>query len=158
LVFEVHYLDLVRVARMWLADVPSSEDAVQDVLVHLSSSDEPLSDVTATYAYVRASVANRARSLVRQRQAQERALGRLDDMTTSAPVVEGASTRGDLDPSLVSQIRHLPPRQRDVVMMRFYLDWSVDQVARELDITRGAVKASTYKALRTLRAHIKETR
>jgi RNA polymerase sigma factor (sigma-70 family) len=156
-VYQRHYLDLVRVAAMWLIDVPSSEDAVQDVLAHVSRTDATLSGVTDTYAYLRVSVANRARSIVRQRGAHGRAVDRLAGMADHMAAAAPPNTDSAIDPSLVDRIRRLPPRQRDVLILRFYLDWSVDQVAGELDITCGAVKSSTHKALGALRAYIRET-
>ena len=56
------------------------------------------------------------------------------------------------DERLLAALRGLPPSQRAVVCLRFYLDWSVDEVADALGKRPGTVRALTHQGMQRLRA------
>jgi RNA polymerase sigma factor (sigma-70 family) len=66
---------------------------------------------------------------------------------------EAASPHLDHDVSLDLQtaVAALPPRQRAVLVLRFYCDLNVEQSAQVLGCTAGTVKSQTAKALERLR-------
>ena len=70
---------------------------------------------------------------------------------TDAP--ETAARQGDHDSSLdlQSAVVALPPRQRAVLVLRFYCDLNIYQTAAALGCTPGTVKSQTAKALDSLR-------
>ena len=54
------------------------------------------------------------------------------------------------DPRLTRALATLDADRRNVLVLRFYLDWSVEQVADALDISPGTVKSRTHRALAEL--------
>lgn len=60
-----------------------------------------------------------------------------------------ADPDGSLD--LRNAVAGLPPRQRAVVVLRFYCDLTIEETARELRCAQGTVKSQTARALATLR-------
>jgi RNA polymerase sigma factor (sigma-70 family) len=55
------------------------------------------------------------------------------------------------DPVLAEAVRSLPIAQRSVVVLRFHLDWSLDEIALALGVPAGTVKSRLSRALQTLR-------
>ncbi|HET6953136.1 MAG TPA: sigma-70 family RNA polymerase sigma factor [Acidimicrobiales bacterium] len=70
----------------------------------------------------------------------------------------GADTVADTvaDPAIAAAVALLPVEQRAVVVLRFYLDWSTEEVARALDIAEGTVKSRLHRALRRLENSLRE--
>lgn len=60
----------------------------------------------------------------------------------------------DVDRDLLEAVRHLPPRQRQVVALRYFLDLDAETTAHELGIARGTVSATLHHALKTLRLQL----
>ena len=70
-----------------------------------------------------------------------------------APIDQSvAATVPDLD--LYNALGHLDVKHRAVVVLRYLLDWSEDDVATALDIPNGTVKSRLHRALRTLRKEL----
>ena len=66
--------------------------------------------------------------------------------------------RPALDPRLEEALRRLPLSQRAVVVLRYYLDWSVADIATALGIPAGTVKSRLHRALATLEIQIGDSR
>jgi RNA polymerase sigma factor (sigma-70 family) len=53
---------------------------------------------------------------------------------------------------VLSAVYRLPPRQREVLVLRYYADLSERQIADALDISPGSVKAHAHRAITSLRS------
>jgi RNA polymerase sigma-70 factor (ECF subfamily) len=58
------------------------------------------------------------------------------------------------DPDLDRAVKALPLDARAVVVLRHYLDWSTDDVARALGIRPGTVKSRLHRAMAELRQQL----
>jgi RNA polymerase sigma factor (sigma-70 family) len=89
---------------------------------------------------------NLARSRFRRLAIERRARGLLEHAAAGQRVEP-------TDESVVAvrtAIAQLPPRQREVVLLRYFADLSVQATAEVMGCAEGTVKASTHKALATL--------
>jgi RNA polymerase sigma-70 factor (sigma-E family) len=146
--FQAHYTRLVRLAILLVDDVETAEDVVMDAFAGLQRRRLWLRSIDDGFRYLRSSVLNGARSKLRRRRvAREARLDRQPDATASAEELVLAQAR-DMD--LVDAVRRLPRRQREVVVLRYYLGLSESEIADELRVSRGAVKAHASRALDAL--------
>jgi RNA polymerase sigma-70 factor (ECF subfamily) len=70
--------------------------------------------------------------------------------------VEAAVIRGTQDQMLRDAVRQLTPEQEEVVTLRFLMGYEIEQVARIVGRTEGAVKALQHRGLATLRRRLEE--
>ena len=66
-------------------------------------------------------------------------------------MVDGPGLGGSRRDAVQQALRHLSDRQREVLVLQHYLDWSEAQVADALGISRGAVKAHAHRGRAALR-------
>jgi RNA polymerase sigma-70 factor (sigma-E family) len=136
---------LRRLAMLLCQDWHRADDLVQATLVKLYVHWTRAAGADNTDAYVRGML---VREFLSERQAGWARRVRLTDR-----LPEAADPHADLDVSLDLQraVAALPPRQRAVLVVRFYCDLNVEQAAQLLGCTPGTVKSQTAKALESLR-------
>jgi RNA polymerase sigma factor (sigma-70 family) len=142
--FAAHYVALVRLAAQLVDDPDSAEDVVQDVFAGLNPSriDDPLH-------YLRRAVVNRARSALRRRRTARAFAGRAERIELVEPADSGV-VRTDERVRVLAAIDALPRRQREAVVLRYYEDLPVGEIARILDTTPSAISSALTRALDTL--------
>jgi RNA polymerase sigma-70 factor (sigma-E family) len=145
---------LVRLAAVLVPDVTTAEEIVQDSFVALHAAWRRLADSDRALSYLRQSVVNRCRSVLRNRVVADKLAPRI------TPGIPGAAQEEItlLERSaLVSALRTLPPRQREVLVLRYYADLSEAQIASTMGISRGAVKSHTARAMSALLTELRRT-
>lgn len=146
--YRAEYRSLVRMAAMLLGDTATAEEVVQDCFVGMHDAFRRLRDMDKALNYLRRSVVNRSRSAMRRRVVAERYRPHPGPDMPSAE--QGALARLERS-AVLSALGTLPDRQREAIVLRFYLDLSEEQVARAMNISRGAVKSHTARGKAALR-------
>lgn len=72
--------------------------------------------------------------------------------TDAVPDRPGKADAPELRITLLEALGHLSPRDRAIIVLRYWEDHSVQTVADLLDLSPGAVKTRSMRALATLRA------
>ncbi|BCB74304.1 SigE family RNA polymerase sigma factor [Phytohabitans flavus] len=148
--FAAHYRPLVRLATLLLHDSGRAEEIVQDAYVALHGHWRRLRDADKALAYLRASVVNRSRSALRHRQVVDRHLA-LARPVPDAPSAEAGALDALRHDAVVAALRALPTRQREALVLRYYLDLSEADIAATMGCSRGAVKSHTSRGMAALR-------
>lgn len=69
----------------------------------------------------------------------------------SHDVTADGSRETGLDSAVLAALRRLPARQREVIVLRVFLDLDIDTTARELGVAPGTVRAHLSRAMTALR-------
>jgi RNA polymerase sigma-70 factor (sigma-E family) len=151
--YKAHAVSLTRLAYIMLGDRPAAEDVVQEAFLGLYKRWNHLRDPASAPGYLRASVLNGCRVALRSRTRRNdhTAAGELPWESAEATALVGEEQR-----HLLQAIRGLPPRQREALVLRYYLDLSEEETARSMGIRRGTVKSATSRALAALGQRMQE--
>jgi RNA polymerase sigma-70 factor (sigma-E family) len=153
-IYREHYRSLVRLASMLVADTGTAEDVVQDSFVAMHNAWRRLRDADKGLSYLRQSVVNRSRSVLRHRGvAQRHAPKPAPDMPSAEHGAFALLERR----SVINALAGLPARQREVLVLKFYADLSEAGIAQTMGISQGAVKSHTSRAMAAMRTALKPT-
>ena len=146
--FRDHWLELVRLALVMVGDLATAEDVVQDAFERLHQGRHGLRQSSSGLAYARSCVLNGCR-LVHRRAAIARKYG---PRLAGQPESGGVDAMAAVDDAgeVMAAVQQLPRRQREVIVLRYYADLDVAEIAAALRITPGAVRATISRALTAL--------
>lgn len=146
------YERVVGVVALLCQSREAAEDAVQDALVKAwTRRDDPDSFT----AWITVLALNSARSSWRRTLSEQRAFGRVcpDRYLPDPPVADSISQRYDVTRAL----QVLSTRQRQVVVLHYWLDLSVAQIASVLSVSPGTVKQQLFRARAALAGPLADT-
>ncbi len=146
--YAAHYRRLVRLSVMLVRDVETAEDVVQDSFVAMHGRWRRLRDPEKGLAYLRQTVVNKSRSVLRHRGVQAR---HLSPVAGDHPGADEDAVAAERRAEVLDALRELPQRQREVIALRYYLDLSEADIATTLGISRGAVKSHASRGAASLR-------
>ncbi|SDT83025.1 RNA polymerase sigma-70 factor, sigma-E family [Streptomyces sp. TLI_053] len=141
---------LVRTAYLLTGDHHEAEDVVQATLAKVFRSWSRISRLDEPDAYVHRALVNNNLTRHRRRRVRQLLVPVLPERAHSA----GAGHRDVEERSVLLQaLAELPPRQRAVVVLRYWEDMSEQQVAEVLGCSAGNVKSQASRGLAKLRGH-----
>jgi RNA polymerase sigma-70 factor (sigma-E family) len=144
--YRSNALGLVRLAHIMLGSPELAEDVVQDAFYGLYRRWGQLAEPAKALQYVRSSVLNGCRSALRRR-ARPEALGSPPEPVASA---EAAALAEHERREVIGALRQLPYRQREALVLRYYLGLSPAEVALVMRIGEGSVRSATHRGLAAL--------
>lgn len=134
-VFREERRALTRLAFLLTGDRDSAEDVMQTAFAAVHSRWDNIDDPPA---YLRRVVVNQAKDFHRRRYRQP-------------PIpVEAVTQIPEIDETW-AELRRLPDRQREVVVLRFYEDMPLTEIAQLLDRPPGTIRSELHRALNRLR-------
>jgi RNA polymerase sigma-70 factor (sigma-E family) len=152
--FQEHARSLVRLARLFADDRNAAEDLVQEAFIRLRRSLHRIESPERTAAYLRSIVLNLARDhnrrglmSLRHRMPEEE-----NRLSAEARIV----VREDQQ-QVIDALQALPLRQRDCLVLRYYMDLSIPDVAATLGISVNSVKTHLQRGMAVLEARLEAT-
>lgn len=152
--YEAHAVGLIRLAVVLLGDRPAAEDAVQEAFCGLYRRWGQLHNPGRALGYLRSAVLNRSRSELRRRNRSERTARRA--AATPSAAADVTVLIGEEHAEVLAALRALPDRQREALILRFYLDLPEHDIAAAMGISPVTVRSTTSRALAALGRALKE--
>ena len=140
--YGLHYPALVRLAALLVPDLATAEDIVQDAFAAVHGRRHVLPDADAALAYLRRSVIHRSRSVVHR--------------SRSMPPPVSAEGTDEPGSAIVSALRTLSARQREVVVLRYFADLPEAEIASATGMSIAAVRNHAAQGMSSLQAGLGE--
>jgi RNA polymerase sigma-70 factor (sigma-E family) len=150
--FQAHAPGLVRLAMLMLGEQSAAEDVVQDAFLGLYRRWGSLTDPSRALTYVRSSVLNGCRDVLRK-SARRHRIELIDQGTASA---EASVLLAEEHREALHALRRLPARQREAVVLRYCLALPEAEAADAMNVSRGTVKSAASRGLAALGRILKE--
>lgn len=143
------YPKVVAAVGLITGNRQDAADAVQDALVGYLAK-PPSREITNLAAWITVVASNRARDLQRSRGAESRAYAKVGTADESYD----AALAG-LDVDVLKALEELPRQQKEVCVLHYLLDHSVEQIAEGLGVSTGTVKTQLHRARKALAARLR---
>ncbi|GAA3636565.1 SigE family RNA polymerase sigma factor [Kineosporia mesophila] len=147
--FHQHQIQMVRVATVLVRDPAVAEDVVQDAFLAVYANWSRIREKDEAVRYLHRSVVNVARNRLRRRSVVERLKSLRHHDEVSA---EDRALGAGLPSALLVAVAELPRRERETVLLRYYLDLSEKETAEALGLRPGSVKGYASRGLAKLRS------
>jgi RNA polymerase sigma-70 factor (sigma-E family) len=138
---------LVRTAYLLTGDLGHAEDLAQTTLIKAYRSWHRVRRAEDVDAYVRKILVNANRSRFRVRRPAEYSVATVPEHQVAPDLSRGVEERD----VLLAALAGLPPRQRAIVVLRYWEDLSEGEVAELMGCSVGNVKSQASRALAKLR-------
>lgn len=142
--YRQHRMRLVRLAILLVDEPGTAEDVVQEAFAGLHRHWSGLRDEAAALGYLRTAVVNGARSVLRRRRTVRAYVA------PHAPNARSAESLAMLTAehqAVVAALGQLSPRQREVLVLRYYGSMTEAQIAEATGVSKGTVKSTASRAL-----------
>jgi RNA polymerase sigma-70 factor (sigma-E family) len=153
--FRERYSELVGLAGLLLNDPGAAEEVVQDAFAKFHLSWHRIDDRDREVAYLRSIVCNAARGRLRRWGVERRKQPAPVPEAVDRPDAALAQHRRDV---VAAALARLPRRQRECVVLRYWLDLPVREIAAALSVAEGSVKSHLHRGLATLGVQLEELR
>lgn len=146
-IYRTHRMGMVRLAILLVDDINSAEDVVQDAFAGLYRNWDQLRDAQAAIGYLRTAVVNGSRSMLRRRRT---ARAYVPPHSADARSAESMAMLTAEHQSVISALGELAPRQREILVLRYYGGLSEAEIAAATGLSAGTVKSTASRAVARL--------
>lgn len=135
-----------RLAYSFMGNEADSMDAVSQLTLTVLEKGHTLRESKAFPAWSKKVLANICRSRLKEQKRRELPLEL--PLELAAAEEKGLSAEDAL--SLRTAVRALPEVQRDVIILRYYLNYEYKEIADILDLPQGTIKSRLHRAVKQL--------
>ena len=153
--FDEQFWPMVRLATALLGSSAAAEDVVQQAFVAVGPALERVTG-GGEVAYLRKAVMNGCRSHLRHEHARKRRPVLVRDDHVERP--DDRAEHTEAQRRVLAALDHLPYRQRQCLVLRYYGGLSDPEIAAALDLSLGSAKTHLRRGLAALHEHLEDLR
>jgi len=153
-----HLDSAYRLAWAILGDTDDADDATQDAFARAWRARRSLRDAARFDAWFGRILVNVCREHLRQRARSPIRQLRETAEETAEPTVADASNQTSSRDAVVRALARLDADHRIVVVLRYWADLPVDEIAARVGVPPGTVKSRLHSALRSMRPRLEDAR
>lgn len=142
---------LLRMCRLHLQDATLAEDAAQETFLRAYRRMDDFRGDCSELTWLMSIAINVCRSLLRSAWFR-----RVDRSMDVAFLPECAQADTYADDTVLTEVMHLPPKLREVILLRYYQNMTIRETADALHLAMSSIKARQQKANAILRSRLKE--
>ena len=155
LLYEEYYLILFRTALLILGDGEDAEDVLQDTFVSIYKNAKTLSDFEKLRPWIFSILKNTSYTRYKKRNRE------FPDEFVLDKAEESPTYLGEDDFAEKSEIQDalmtLKEKEREVLVLYYYNDFSIEEVARICNTFQGTVKSRLHRARKNLKKELLKT-
>lgn len=161
ILFELFYQDAYRTAYLITKNPSSAEDAVQEAFVKAFSNLDTLKEPSKFGTWIKTITARCAIDTLRE----QKRLITVDEVmdipannficSMTLPMPETEAERNEMKAKLLEVIDSMKTIYRQVIILKYYMDFDNQQISETLGIPLGTVKSRIYRALEILYSKIR---
>lgn len=144
--FDLHWQRTVRLAGLLRA--ADAEDVAAESFVRLLTHQHRLHAADQALSYLRRIVLNIVRDQARHARWADQ---RMQVLARSASLAVSSGTSAAQDQRILDAVACLPGRQREAIVLRFWLDLRQHEIAQAMSVSIGSVKTHLARGLAALR-------
>lgn len=152
--FDAEWWAMVRLAVLMVGDQPSAEDVAAEAFTEVFRRWDKIRDPVRAIHYLRSTVLNRSRSMLRRRLVARRHVPHHVPPVWSA---ESEAVLSEQRRDVLRALLTLPSRRREVLILRFYLELSDAEIAETLGVSAGTVRSQASRGLAALGRILEES-
>jgi RNA polymerase sigma-70 factor (ECF subfamily) len=144
---------LIGALTVFMGDGGEAEEVAQEAFARVIAASARITDPDRAVSYLYSTAFNLARSRWRRLRRLDALLPRLG-FVGEVPLVESALLRSESSLAVTAAVSALPDRQRACVVLRYFSDMPVAEVAATLGISVNSAKTHLRRAAETLRSDL----
>ena len=150
---RLHYVSVVRTALWITGDRSEAEELAQEAFIRLAESFDQIEDAERVAAYLHRIVVNLSRSRIRRLAVGRQKLRTVAQRNVDHVAADAANDQL-LDSEFGTELRKLPKRQLQCIILRYQADLSVPEIAEALGIAEGSVKSHLHRGVQKLKVQL----
>ncbi len=156
ILYEKYRYLMFKIARNILRDPYLAEDAVHDAFVHIAKNMNKIGEIESLYTkrYLVTVAKNAAIDLYRRQNRQRKQEMFVDELGENQLPVTYMHT--DLENNLLDILKDLPPKYRDIFLLKYSSHMSNSEIAQLLEIREGTVRQRIFRGKQLIEDALKK--